>query len=80
MNNTVKHSGASKATLRIKKSEGTLTVSYSDNGKGYNFDEMLKPGKGMGLANIRHRVFLIDGTIKFHSRAGRTYVVINLHC
>lgn len=80
MNNTVKHSGASRAFLRIRKKDGIISFSYSDNGKGYNYEEMLKPGKGMGLANIRHRVFLVDGTLKFYTRSGRTYVSISLPC
>jgi|WetSurMetagenome_2_1015567.scaffolds.fasta_scaffold04665_5 PAS domain S-box-containing protein len=76
INNTVKHSGATSAAIILDLSKGTLSIRYSDNGKGYRVDrETLKRG-GMGLNNIIQRVNLIDGEIKFIRKNGSTEVRI----
>jgi PAS domain S-box-containing protein len=76
INNTVKHAGASLATVKLNYAKGLLNLTYTDNGKGYNIDEInSKPG-GMGVGNIIQRVNLIDAKIRFMNRKGKTEVRI----
>lgn len=61
LNNTIKHSGASKANIHFSVEEGALSIDYNDNGKG------LQPvsGKlvtGMGLQNIESRLGNINAS------------------
>lgn len=48
--NIVKHSGADKATLSVKRSGSSLVVELEDNGKGFK-----ETGAGLGLFTIRRR-------------------------
>lgn len=74
INNTVKHAGATAALLSMKCENGSLEMTYSDNGKGYDAGEAGKKPVGMGLANIIRRAGLIGARIEFTRRAGKTEV------
>jgi len=59
VNNTIKHAGASKATIKFNTEGNGISITYTDNGKG------LKPGrtnKGMGLQNIESRLTVVNAT------------------
>jgi PAS domain S-box-containing protein len=76
LNNSVKHSGGSKATVNLSFSRNVLQLIYYDDGKGYEVKEIQKKPSGMGLGNIMQRVNLIDGEINFHMKKGKTEVRI----
>lgn len=59
VNNTIKHAGATKATIKFAVDAGGISIEYADNGKG------LKPGKqpkGMGLQNIESRLTVVNAS------------------
>ncbi|MBL4674888.1 MAG: hypothetical protein JKY70_01570 [Mucilaginibacter sp.] len=61
LNNTIKHSGASRASISIKKEGDDILFNYSDNGKGLLVSpEAFK--KGMGMQNIESRLLNINAT------------------
>ncbi|MBN1188040.1 MAG: cache domain-containing protein [Bacteroidales bacterium] len=66
LNNTVKYSKATQISINIilKKS---LFLNYRDNGIGYNYYEIIKEKKGMGLFNIVNRIKSINGNILFNN-------------
>jgi len=74
INNTIKHSGGSKASIRLTYSKGLLSLAYMDSGKGYNPEDAMKKPDGRGLSNILHRVNLIEGQIEFSSIKNGTKV------
>jgi PAS domain S-box-containing protein len=76
INNTLKHSGASNAIVKLNYAKGLLKLDYTDNGKGYQVTEINKKPGGMGVGNIIQRVNLIDAKIQFISRKGKTEVKI----
>ncbi|TWR25237.1 hypothetical protein FPZ43_17355 [Mucilaginibacter pallidiroseus] len=59
INNTIKHSGASKAQIDIKTFANNLAIKYMDNGKGLT---TVPAGakKGMGMQNIESRLLNIN--------------------
>jgi len=63
-NNLVKYSGAKKATFNIKVEKNNLTMLISDNGQG--FDQQQITG-GNGLKNMRTRAEEIKGELMIHS-------------
>jgi len=67
VSNTLKYSGASRIGLEIKARNGRLRTIYTDNGKGFNIDEVQNRGKGFGLINIRNRIKTIHGNISVES-------------
>ena len=76
INNTVKHAGAKKAKVALHFSKGMLTLDYTDNGKGYDIQEINKKGEGMGVGNIIQRANLIDARIHFYRKGKKTAVNI----
>jgi signal transduction histidine kinase len=65
INNTLKHSGASKITLELMYNGESLTLDYSDNGRGFNARSAM--GAGMGLANITSRINTLNGILEIES-------------
>ncbi len=70
LNNTVKHSGASKVVIDLKVENSELKFSYSDNGKGFDFEEAYKK-RSLGLKNIEVRTKMVKGTATFETKANK---------
>ena len=71
-NNISKHSGATEAQIRIQKTSQSITLTISDNGKGFSPDaKSASTGKsGFGLIGIRERALLMGGTVRIQSNPG----------
>jgi signal transduction histidine kinase len=64
LTNAVKHSGATRALVRIEHEDGQLVVEVADDGQGG-----ANPA-GDGLSGLRKRVEALDGTLRTASPAG----------
>jgi signal transduction histidine kinase len=72
--NAVKHSGSSKIIIRVAGDADTLRLSVSDNGSGG-----ASPQPGSGLAGLRQRVAVVDGSLAITSPpGGPTQVTVTL--
>jgi signal transduction histidine kinase len=65
INNTLKHSGAEEISVNITEKDNVLTVFYSDNGRGFEQNNLVH--EGMGLSNIKNRVETFGGKITIES-------------
>ncbi|MGZ3764227.1 MAG: sensor histidine kinase [Mucilaginibacter sp.] len=63
--NAVKHSGATAIQLLLTKEAGWLVMSFSDNGKGFDMENVRH---GFGLKNLQSRAQLINGKIHIYSK------------
>jgi PAS domain S-box-containing protein len=70
LNNILRHSKATIATISIKSKGGDLVMAISDNGKGCNLS---KHNTGVGILNIRSRAAVLGGEISIRSRPGKGY-------
>ncbi len=78
LNNMIKHAKANHINISIKKNDDDLAIIMTDNGIGFNTDE-LKKGKGLGWKNIFSRVSMLEGSIQLESELQKgTMVFINL--
>ncbi len=75
LNNIVKHSGASAASVVITNTGHELRIAVGDNGRGFNADHLQVQSKGFGLKNIRNRVSLLGGTLTYTSSEEFTTLV-----
>jgi signal transduction histidine kinase/ligand-binding sensor domain-containing protein len=78
VNNIVKHSGATQASLKIKRSEEDLRLLIRDNGRGFDTASMaLKRANqsGFGLAGIAERARILGGKLSINSDAGEGTIV-----
>jgi signal transduction histidine kinase len=74
LNNTIKHSGASKANINLDMENNNLHIDYADNGKGLTADvESVK--KGMGMQNIESRLLNINATYTLTPYSGKGFSI-----
>ncbi len=69
VNNVLKHAEASELSIEIKIHEKSITLSITDNGKGFRL-ENVKFKKGVGLSNIESRAHLFNGKVTISSSPG----------
>lgn len=68
INNILKHSQATNATISLQKDTTTVILNISDNGVGFDTATI---SKGIGLKNIHSRVEFYAGTINIISAPGK---------
>jgi PAS domain S-box-containing protein len=75
LNNVVRHAQASLANVALRQMDGGVLLAVSDDGVGFDAEH---PGRGMrlGLASMRERVRLVDGTLDIESAPGRGTTVV----
>jgi len=73
LNNTRKHARASSVVLRLEFGDDSLTMTVSDNGRGFEVPRIIGNLAGigkLGLAGMQERVKLIGGSLKIDSEIG----------
>jgi signal transduction histidine kinase len=63
--NAGKHSGATAIHVELTKENNQLVMSFSDNGIGFNLENV---NHGFGLKNLQSRVQLVNGKIHTYSK------------
>lgn len=68
LQNVMKHSGASRASISLSVNDRTVELSVRDTGKGFNTGGR---ARGMGLLSMQERAVLAGGTLTVRSTAGQ---------
>lgn len=71
LTNSMKHSGASGASVRVERRDGRLRLEVADRGRGFDPREVLEGSDapaGFGLRGMRDRVELAGGRLELDSR------------
>lgn len=78
INNTVKYATAKKITIRAGTKNNNLVFIYKDDGVGFDFEEVMRNKKGMGLYNIHSRIKSLGGYINIIStkEKGTTAMIV----
>ncbi len=72
INNSIRHSGASRIDMELSKHEKFITLQFSDNGRGFDTSSLGGDNtKGMGISNIETRVRSVDGVFVLESTPGK---------
>lgn len=69
VNNILKHARANLVSIQLIRHEDSILLQVEDNGVGFDADEMEK-SDGIGMANIRSRVGLVNGSFYIDSQPG----------
>jgi two-component system NarL family sensor kinase len=78
INNAIKHAAATQAIVQVSKTNGGLSVTVEDDGKGFD-PSILKNAKGIGWNNIESRIDFMKGKVDIQSAPGDgTSVLIEL--
>jgi signal transduction histidine kinase len=68
LNNLVKYSAATQASVGLQVSNHTLTLTIEDNGKGFSAETARE---GNGLRNMHQRAQAWKGSLAIHSQPGK---------
>jgi signal transduction histidine kinase len=63
IHNSVKHSGASKVTLRLRSTQDATILEIADNGCGIGDAKSLEAKGGLGMHTMRYRASLLGATL-----------------
>jgi signal transduction histidine kinase len=78
LSNVIKYSDAIAAKITIFEKDKTVSIAIQDNGKGFNYDEVINSSKSFGLNNIIERSNAISGEAKITSSKNGTLVAIEI--
>jgi signal transduction histidine kinase/ligand-binding sensor domain-containing protein len=73
VNNVLKHSGASEASVRVKRVAAGIEIAVSDDGKGFAFEG--NGSTGFGLHGMGERARILGGKLSVDSAPGRGTMV-----
>jgi len=67
LRNVKKHSGATRAEVRLEQLDGRLQVSVSDHGRGFDSN---KPSakRGIGIHSMEERLRLLGGKLEIQAK------------
>lgn len=71
VHNTVKHANASILKVELIISNQQLRLATADNGKGFDYNEMIRKNGGLGLLNLQSRTDMMGGDFDFKSEKGK---------
>lgn len=73
VNNILKHSKATHATIHISRQDNQIILLISDNGDGCDILKILEEKKGVGIINIKSRTEFFGGSTTIVSKPGKGY-------
>jgi PAS domain S-box-containing protein len=68
LNNIVKHSNATQASIELYNRHSHILIVIQDNGTGFDIKETSKSKAGSGLLNIQERAELLGGRVQMESQ------------
>ncbi|QMV62985.1 ATP-binding protein [Pseudomonas berkeleyensis] len=80
LTNVLKHAGATRLEVGVRaESEHGLSLWIRDNGRGFDVDEVLAAGTGVGMSSMRMRIERMGGQLRIESRSGETILIAIIH-
>jgi signal transduction histidine kinase len=70
LNNVARHAGARSASVALRQVDGGLRLAVIDDGAGFD-PESAGTRMSLGMASMRERVRLVNGTLDIESAPGR---------
>ncbi len=70
INNVIKHSNASNASVRIDRGPEVVSITIEDNGKGFDTANVSTERRNLGLVGLRERSQLLRGEFLVESTKG----------
>jgi signal transduction histidine kinase len=70
LNNVLRHSAATRVTVRLGADDEGLLLEVIDNGQGFELGSVGDP-RGMGLASMQERVEKLAGSLRIVSKPGQ---------
>jgi two-component system, NarL family, sensor histidine kinase UhpB len=81
LSNAIRHAEAAEIRVRVERDEGAVSLSVTDDGRGFRPEAVLAgaDGTGLGLFGMQERAAYVGGRVEIRSRPGAgTRVVITV--
>jgi len=75
LNNTFKHAFANNILITLDYKDGSILMSYADDGIGCNMDSVRKSTRGHGISNVINRAESLKGEISINSELDKGFTV-----
>ena len=69
LNNIIKHAEAKAVSIEVKRSEHQIEAFVQDNGKGFDFSNKIRSGKGFGMKTLLERAKIMKSKLLVESEA-----------
>jgi signal transduction histidine kinase len=76
LQNIAKHSQATQVNILLRSTDKSIRLSVSDNGAGFAQEAALSKPMSFGLAGMRERAALLDGSLAIRSAPGKGVTVV----
>lgn len=79
LSNVVRHSGASRVSVQLRRVDRTVDVVIEDDGCGFDTRQVMNGDRGLGLFGMQERAAFIGGRLKIDSTRGtgtRVHVIV----
>jgi signal transduction histidine kinase len=70
LTNIMRHSGATTVEASIKKADGKIILTISDNGHGFD-ETKVREKKTLGLVGMKERAVMLGGELNIQSKEGK---------
>jgi signal transduction histidine kinase len=71
LTNIGKHAEPTQVNVSAQKENGRLCLVIEDDGEGFDLSEVVRdPKRGLGLAAMRERLYIVGGSLEIWSRPG----------
>ena len=70
LSNAIRHSGAKRVLIRLRREPGAVELSVKDDGAGFDVAATRAQGRGLGLFGMEERAFYVGGSVEIESRRG----------
>lgn len=71
LTNVRKHAQATSVQVSLRETDGSMEVTVSDNGRGFDTEAPQPEGRGLGLTSMRERTELVGGSFTVQSSPGQ---------
>ncbi|WP_110973522.1 sensor histidine kinase [Pseudomonas huaxiensis] len=80
LTNVLKHAGATRLEVGVRADEQHgLSLWIRDNGRGFDVNNVLAVGTGVGMSSMRMRIERMGGQLWIQSRPGETQLIATIH-
>lgn len=71
IHNTIKHAEAKELIITLHPERDHLVLSTKDDGRGFDYKQLIKEGKGLGLKSLQNRANLMHAQFLLESEKGK---------
>ena len=70
LTNVARHAAVNNVVVQVRADDGMLNIQVQDDGLGFDLDEVVAAGTGLGISGMRERAQSLGGRVTIESTPG----------